>query len=136
MDEGYEVSVDYLGELSKNRNDCTKAKEQYLQIVNHYKDQKIDISIKLSQLGLLINSYISYKNIEQIAKLAKQYNHTIRLDMEDSRVTELTRNTAISLNRRYGNVGVAIQANLHRTNEDLKILINEGVPIRLVKGAY
>ena len=56
--------------------------------------------------------------------------------MEDSRVTELTRNLAISLNARFENVGVAIQANLHRTEDDLNILIKKGVSVRLVKGAY
>ena len=56
--------------------------------------------------------------------------------MEDSSVTELTRNLAISLHEKHGNVGVAIQANLYRTEQDLKILIEKGVSVRLVKGAY
>ena len=56
--------------------------------------------------------------------------------MEDSRVTELTRNQAISLNKKYGNVGVALQANLYRTSKDLEVIIQEGVSVRLVKGAY
>ena len=136
LDEGYEVSVDYLGELSKTSDDCKKAKLQYVDIINFYTTQKIDISIKPSQLGLLINPFISYKNVSFLAQLAKIRGHTIRLDMEDSRVTALTRNLAISLNKKYGNVGVAIQANLHRTNEDLKILMDSGVSVRLVKGAY
>ena len=136
LDDGYEVSVDYLGELSKSNEDCVKATNQYLEIVNFYKDVEINISIKPSQLGLLINPKISYDNLSLIAKAAKRCGHTIRLDMEDSRVTELTRNQAVSLNKKFGNVGVAIQANLFRTKEDLKILIEHNVSIRLVKGAY
>ena len=136
LDEGYEVSVDYLGELSKSNKDCAKATNQYLEIINFYKDVKINISIKPSQLGLLINPKISYDNLSLIAKQAKEHGHTIRLDMEDSRVTELTRNQAMSLNKRYGGVGVAIQANLHRTEEDLKVLMEQNVSVRLVKGAY
>lgn len=136
MNEGYEVSVDYLGELSTNVDDCEKATEQYIRIIQYYWDKKIDISIKPSQLGLLINPAISYRNLSRIAKLAEKYGHTVRLDMEDSRVTELTRNQAISLNKKYGNVGVAIQANLHRTEQDLKVLIEKKIPVRLVKGAY
>jgi len=136
MDQGYEVSIDYLGELSKTNQDCVDATRQYLQIIDFYKDAKIDISIKLSQLGLFINPKISYDNLNKIAKKAKACGHTIRLDMEDSRVTELTRNQALSLNKKYGNVGVAIQANLFRTNKDLSVLIEQGVSVRLVKGAY
>ena len=56
--------------------------------------------------------------------------------MEDSSVTEVTRNLAISINQEYGNVGVAVQANLFRTKKDLTILINKNVSVRLVKGAY
>jgi proline dehydrogenase len=136
MDEGFEVSVDYLGELSTSARDCRIATRQYIEIIKYYSDKKIDISIKPSQLGLLINPAVSYNNLDLIAKTAKQYGHTIRLDMEDSKVTELTRNQAISLNKKYGNVGVAIQANLYRTEEDLKILIDNNVSVRLVKGAY
>ena len=136
MDEGYEVSIDYLGELSKTREDCDEATKQYLEIIRYYKNEKINISIKPSQLGLLINPKISYDNLSRIARAAKRHGHTIRLDMEDSKVTELTRNQAISLNKKYGNVGVAIQANLFRTADDLKVLIKNNVSIRLVKGAY
>jgi|TARA_R110000744_G_scaffold4733_4_gene16884 proline dehydrogenase len=138
IEEGYEVSVDYLGELSKTRDDCDRAAEQYIKIINFYKKTPLDISIKPSQLGLLIHPLISYEHLDKIAKLAKKHKHTIRLDMEDSKdfKTDLTRNLAMSLNKKYGNVGVAIQANLFRTEEDLKILIDHHVSVRLVKGAY
>ena len=136
LNEGYEVSIDYLGELSKNISDCENATKQYLEIINYYKGKKIDISIKPSQLGLFINPKISYDNLSLIAKAARKQKHTIRLDMEDSRVTELTRNQAMSLNKKYGNVGVAVQANLRRTQQDLSFLIRENVSVRLVKGAY
>jgi proline dehydrogenase len=111
LDDGYEVSIDYVGEESLSKKDCLKAFKQYLNIIRCYKKQKIDISIKPTQIGL-------------------------RLDMEDSSVTTLTRNLAIYLNKRYGNVGVAMQANLYRTWEDVRHLINNNVSIRLVKGAY
>jgi len=136
IDDGYQVSIDYVGEKSKTVKDCRNAFKQYVQIINFYKNKKIDISIKPTQLGLLINPTVSYGLCFKLAGIAKKKGHTIRLDMEDSRVTELTRNLAISLNARFENVGVAIQANLHRTKEDLNILIKKGVSVRLVKGAY
>ena len=40
------------------------------------------------------------------------------------------------LNKKYGNVGVAIQVNLCRTWADIDHLIKNEVSIRLVKGAY
>lgn len=136
MSEGYEVSIDYLGELSTNVDDCRKATQQYLKIISYYRNEKINISIKPSQIGLLISPLLSYRSLDKIAEAAEKCGHSIRLDMEDSRVTELTRNQAISLNKKYNNVGVAVQANLFRTEKDLRSLIENGVSVRLVKGAY
>jgi proline dehydrogenase len=136
IDDGYEVSIDYIGENSKTYVQCRKAYRQYLQIIREFQDSHLDISVKPSQLGLNIHPYLSYIFFNNLAKKAARLGHTIRLDMEDSSVTELTRNLAISLNKKHGNVGVAIQANLYRTEEDLKILMENGVSVRLVKGAY
>ena len=55
MDEGYEVSIDYVGEDSKTQGDCLRAFQQYVKIIKFYKNKKIDISIKPSQLGLNIH---------------------------------------------------------------------------------
>ena len=136
IEQGYEVSIDYVGENCKKQQDVYKAARQYFKIIKLYKNKKINISIKPSQLGLHIHPILSYHNINLIAKLAFKYGHTIRLDMEDSKVTEHTKNLAITLNKKYSNVGVAIQANLYRTNEDIEDLIQKGVSVRLVKGAY
>ena len=51
-------------------------------------------------------------------------------------VTSQTIRLAIRLNGRFGNVGVAVQSNLIRTEQDLKDLIENFVSVRLVKGAY
>ena len=136
MDEGYQVSIDFIGEDSKTYSQCEKAYEQYLEIIDFYKDTTVNMSIKPTQLGLNINPYLSYIFVRKLAKRAAEHGHTIRLDMEDVNVTTLTRNLAISLNEKYGNVGVAIQANLHRTKADVDHLIDHDVSIRLVKGAY
>ena len=136
LDDGYEVSVDYVGEHSKTIRDCNSAFKQYLKIIKYYNGRNIDISIKPTQLGMLINPYISWRYVMRIAQRAKENGHTIRLDMEDTNVTELTRNLAISLNKKYGNVGVAIQANLNRSAEDIGHLMDNNVSVRLVKGAY
>ena len=45
MDDGYQISVDYLGELSETEKDCEMAYVQYLEIIDYYKDSNIDISI-------------------------------------------------------------------------------------------
>ncbi len=136
MEQGYEVSIDYIGENSKTYSQSRKAYKQYLAVLDYFKDRRVDISVKPSQLGLHIHTYLAWLLIRGLARRAQKYGHTIRLDMEDSSVTEVTRNLAISINQEYGNVGVAVQANLFRTKKDLTILINKNVSVRMVKGAY
>jgi len=136
MDEGYEVSIDYLGELSKTIDDCFKASEQYKEIINYYKDKKIDISIKPTQLGLSISQSLAYNLVCDITEEALKYNHTIRLDMEDSTVTQKTIDLCLKVKALFPNIGIALQSNLFSTEQDLIKLINKNISIRLVKGAY
>ena len=70
MNEGYEVSIDYLGELSRTVEDSLEAREQYLEIIDYYKDKKIDISIKPTQLGLSISQSLAYNSVCDIAEQA------------------------------------------------------------------
>ena len=56
IDDGYEVSVDYIGENSTCYLQCRKAYKQYLQIIRELQDCNLDISIKPSQLELIIKN--------------------------------------------------------------------------------
>lgn len=136
MDDGYQISVDYLGELSKTEEDCERAYQQYLEIIDYYKDSKIDISIKPSQLGLKINKKLCEKYMGAIAGKAFRSGLTIRLDMEDESLIEDTIELCLKLHNFYPNTGCAIQTNMYRTKDDLIKLLQNKVSLRLVKGAY
>lgn len=136
MDEGYEVSIDYLGELSKSHEHCKKARDQYIEIINFYKDKKINISIKPTQIGVSISRHLAYKLLTEILHAAKKFGHSIRLDMEDSSVTASTIWLCMRARAVGYNIGCALQANLFRSRSDLIRLIKAGVSVRLVKGAY
>lgn len=131
LKEGYQVSIDYVGEMSKTRQDVVSACYQYLTIIDYYKDIKIDISIKPTQLGLLFDHKLCNETLHEINSKAKLHNHTIRLDMEDSRVTNDTVELAIE-----HNIGCALQANHPHISSHIMDLINANCPVRLVKGAY
>jgi len=55
--DGYDITIDYLGELSKTEEDCQNAHQQYVDIIEYYGGihTPIDISIKPTQLGLLLD---------------------------------------------------------------------------------
>ena len=70
MQDGYKITIDYLGELSKTTEDCHKAQLQYHQILDYYSQipdgREIDISIKPTQLGLLLDKEDCFNRLNEI----------------------------------------------------------------------
>ena len=63
----------------------------------------------------------------------------VRIDMEDSSLTQVTLDIVRRLHARpglRGAIGVVIQAYLYRSQSDIEQLLAEGIRIRLCKGAY
>ena len=136
MEQGYGVTIDYLGELSKTIDDCEKATKQYLDIIEYYRNSSIDISIKPTQLGLKLDKEKCFELLLRITSQARQYGITIRLDMEDFSVTQDTIDMCLRIWKKNPNIGIALQSNLYRTTNDLPKLMSRGISIRLIKGAY
>ena len=136
MAQGYGVTIDYLGELSKTIDDCEKATKQYLDIIEYYKNTPIDISIKPTQIGLKLDKEKCFELLSRITSQARQYGITIRLDMEDFSVTQDTIDMCLRIWKKNPNIGIALQSNLYRTTNDLPKLMSRGISIRLIKGAY
>ena len=136
--DGYDVTIDYLGEISKTEEDCEKALKQYCEIIEYYAlvNYPLDISIKPTQLGLLLDKEKCYARLNEIVHRAYLNAMTVRLDMEDSSVTQDTIDLAIRLRKQFNNVGIALQSNLYRTNKDLTDMMDKKISVRLVKGAY
>ena len=136
-DNGFALSFNYVGEYSKTLDEAIAARNQYSEILNYYQDKKIDLSIKLSQVGLLISPEDCEGLLQQIVEKAHNYGHTIRFDMEHSTITDKTLDLCLKLNQKYpATLGVALQARLFRTKDDMKELMNNNISVRLVKGAY
>ena len=136
--DGYDVTIDYLGELSKTEEDCQNALRQYVVIIEYYGaiSTPIDISIKPTQLGLLLDKVECEVRLTDLVARAYEYGMTVRLDMEDSSVTQDTIDLAVKLRKQFPNIGIALQSNLYRTEKDLTDMMYHGVSVRLVKGAY
>ena len=136
--DGYDITIDYLGELSKTEEDCQNAWRQYVDIIEYYGllHTPIDISIKPTQLGLLLDKTDCEVRLIDLVTRAYVYGITIRLDMEDSNVTQDTIDLCLRLHKEHPNIGIALQANLYRTDQDLTYMMEKNVSVRLVKGAY
>ena len=134
---GFELSLNYVGEYCKTIEEARQAQNQYSEILNYYQNQTIDISIKLSQFGLLLNPEVCENLVLKVAEQAHNNGQTIRFDMEHSTITDRTLDLCLQMNKEFPEtIGTALQARLFRTKDDMIELMKNNVSVRLVKGAY
>jgi proline dehydrogenase len=76
-------------------------------------------------------------NLRRILDPGGRHGFFVRIDMENSPYTAVTLEVFETLwQQQYRNVGVALQAALHRTEGDVRRMNELGARVRLVKGAY
>lgn len=136
--DGIGVVINFLGEHVKDEAEADKNIEENLRILRAIEEAKINaaLSIKLTQLGLEINKNLCLSNVEKIAGSAAGKNVFVWIDMENSPYTQDTVDVYLDVLKKYSNVGIAIQANLRRSESDVKSIAASLGVIRLVKGAY
>lgn len=93
-------------------------------------------SIKLTHLGLDIRRDACESLALELAAHAAQRNTTLWIDMEGSAYTDATIAIFRKVQGRIPRVGLALQAYLRRTPQDLDELLPVHPTVRLVKGAY
>jgi proline dehydrogenase len=134
---GLEVSLDYLGENVTDAVKAQAAADVYRAAIERVSSAGLqaNISVKLTQMGLDLDPEFALGNAAVVAHRATEADTTLTLDMEDHRYTDRTIEACLRLDHRYpGRVGLAIQAYLYRSPDDLERLLH--VPVRLCKGAY
>jgi proline dehydrogenase len=136
---GLAQTLDYLGESVSSEKAAAAATREYLAMIEAIVAAGIgrNLSLKLTQLGLDVDSGLALANLRTIASAARDTNTFVRIDMENSPYTDATLEIFETLWREgFDNVGVVIQAALRRSEADLARMIELGARVRLVKGAY
>ena len=95
-----------------------------------------EISVKPTHLGLDLGVDVARTNLERLVRKASQLDNMVWVDMEDSSYVDRTLDLVRGAREIAPNVGVCLQAYLHRTPDDLASLRDPAVRVRLVKGAY
>lgn len=137
--QGLLATLDQLGENTKTVQDAENAAIGILNLLDEIERQGVqaNVSVKLSQLGMLIDPQLAEKHLRRIVEKAREVNNFIRVDMEDSTLTDGTLKMITALHGEgFKNVGTVIQSYLYRSLDDARQLVERGVKIRLVKGAY
>jgi proline dehydrogenase len=131
-------TLDLLGENTVTLDDANNACMEIIDALDGIRTEKVmcNISVKLTQLGLDLDSDLASRNLMKIAKRARDTGNFVRVDMEDSRYTQRTLDIVSRVYGEFGNVGTVIQAYLRRSERDAAAMMEKGIRIRLVKGAY
>ena len=135
---GRHAIINKLGEYHTSKNQIGTTMKEYQKIVHSFKkwDIRGAISVKPTQIGLSISQRECYRNFEKIVQSARDAHVFVWLDMESSEHTDETIEIYSAFFSKYERLGIALQANLKRTEDDLNDLLGIGAKVRLVKGAY
>lgn len=133
------ATLDYLGEDVRSPAEANDGREEYMNLLTRLNAEALDadVSLKPTQLGLAFDPETACGHLRHIVAKAASVGRFVCLDMENSPYTDATLNLVRRL-RAEGltAVGTVLQACLRRSETDLLQLTAEGVPLRLVKGAY
>jgi len=137
---GASASFDHLNESVSRESETEEEVREYLRVLSRIDDTGIrsNVSIKLTQFGLGIDSELAYKNARVVVEDAARRGNFVRVDMEGSDVTQVTIDIFKRLHAEFGEstVGIVMQSYLRRTVDDVKDILKLPARIRICKGAY
>jgi len=136
---GLYANTTLLGEDVMAADETRSVVAQYVGILDGIAERglRVNVALKLTHLGLLLDEDLAYDNLRQLVDHAASRGNFIRIDMEHSGLVDQT----LGIYRRLradgrDAVGAVLQAYLFRTPGDLEALAPLRPNLRLVKGAY
>lgn len=136
-EKGMGALANYLGEDIKDSATADSHAQEYVTLQNAMASRGMNgcASVKLTQLGLGGDDGAP-RRLELLASNADRLGQFLWVDMESSAVTSSTLEIYTAASAKHRRLGIAIQAYLRRSDSDVRVLLDGGASIRLVKGAY
>lgn len=127
-----------LGEAITSAAQAVAVRDHYLSFFDQIRTARLPahVSVKPTQLGLDLSIGDCRRHLLALAAKAEETGSALWLDMEDSSYVDRTLDLYVAVKKSHPSTGVALQAYLHRTTDDLARLMAMKPVIRLVKGAY
>ena len=137
-DKGFDATLDILGEHVMNKQLARNITSEYCNLYEQIEEHSLDctLSVKPTHIGLSISESEAISNMIMIAKKAQEFGNFLRIDMESSDYTDQTFEIMKECKKFYSNVGVAIQAYLYRSHNDIEKLGDDSFNTRICKGIY
>lgn len=136
--EGCMATLDVLGEDVTRREETEQTVLDYQRALSAIADRRLDsnISVKLTALGLKLDPAHCRRQFARIVESARAVRSFVRIDMEDSSVTEETIRVFLEFQSRDPRVGLVLQAYLRRSAADVERAATVHANVRVCKGIY
>ncbi len=136
-ESGAPTTLTLLGENVTTPREADGVAEHYMEVLQAVRAHGLDteVSVKPTQLGLDLGTVEARRRLQRILR-APDSGALVWLDMESSAYVDATLELFRAVREDHENVGLCLQAYLHRTQKDLEALLPLRPAIRLVKGAY
>jgi len=124
-DNGFSVTTDYMGESIRNEKDASAATTEFIQFCRGIELQNLNssVSLDLSHIGLLVSKDLAMQNLKKICTEAQKIDQEVIISMEGFDRTDSILDIYREVLKGHPNLGITIQAYLHRTKEDFQELI-------------
>jgi proline dehydrogenase len=132
------ATLDVLGEDILDLSETERTVLEYQRALEEISQKRLDsnISVKLTALGLKIDLGECRRQFSRILESAREFGSFVRMDMEDSSVTEETIRIYYEARRNSERVGLVLQAYLHRSRADAQRAADAKANVRVCKGIY
>lgn len=137
--KGYRTGVEYVGEEVTDPAEIESICQEYLALIDETDKNMADpvqLGFDLSNVGLLVSRELAVANTSRILTAAASRGMTVIISMERSGFVDRIIDVFDELAPHHPNLGLTVQAHLHRTASDLATVAKHGRKIRLVKGVY
>lgn len=136
--EGCMATLDVLGEDVTRISETERTVAEYRRALDAIAEHRLDsnISVKLTALGLKLDARRCREHLGTILEAARVHGNFVRIDMEDSSVTEETIRIYLESRKLTDRVGLVLQAYLRRSREDARRGIAVRANVRVCKGIY
>jgi proline dehydrogenase len=135
---GHAGTIDYMGESTRSAAEAEAALAEFLALTDAIRTTGVraSVSLDLSHVGSQFDRELGLAAARRLAEATQRAGLEMHLSMEGhDRVQQILDDHA-ALCEEFTHVGITVQARLHRTAEDLPVLLTRPGRIRLVKGAY
>jgi proline dehydrogenase len=136
--QGITTILTKLGENLANAQEAEEVTLHYLDVLDRVAASGLDahVSVKPTQLGLDLDPALCERNLDRLVERAEARQNFLWIDMESSPYVDPTIALYKRTRAKTARIGIALQAYLHRTAQDVESLVPLGSAIRIVKGAY